>query len=519
MLDHQPRLLRRRAQAGQALVLAALSLLVLALMVALSFNLSHALRGKTRLQQHSDALAYSMATIEARTLNYFAVSNRAIAATYVAMNSVHASMAAASVTPDMYSAAESNFYQIAAMEAAECAPCPTSGSACRHCPHVLQAMRIGLRFRQASSQQMSKVQAVETKFTKAVKALDRMMDSLHRSQQAAFRQTREVLSTGTAHGLAQLQEINAPRATSLHAAVGALNAAEFACALDGMPCSLPDRPEDSRREEKARIMTEAANASRTEWIAQRGDSEVPDHLHPRFLSALMHDIQGEGFSEPQSHTGTAKTVERRGREVLHQGPTQDNTGQASSADEHGHLFSEWKHGVGRSAYEARVSSDASGGEHTPRRAHTGLHDQFQGAHTQDLMRCANQGHCFMQFRVDPNPDKDFGQPPVYSYVTQQLREGDTRQAPWQLNDSARVRFRSGQMGDGTLELAAGEGAGLSKALVYYHRLGDWREPPNLFNPFWRAKLHPFTSEEAERVLDIAGDADAARLATTPELPL
>ena len=31
---------------------------------------------------------------------------------------------------------------------------------------------------------------------------------------------------------------------------------------------------------------------------------------------------------------------------------------------------------------------------------------------------------------------------------------------------------------------------MSAALAYYHRPGDWREPPNLFNPFWGAKLMP-----------------------------
>ena len=66
-----------------------------------------------------------------------------------------------------------------------------------------------------------------------------------------------------------------------------------------------------------------------------------------------------------------------------------------------------------------------------------------------------------------------------------------------------------------------EGAGLSKALVYYHRLGEngWREAPNLFNPYWRAKLHPFTQEEAAAVLEAAGNTDAARLAAVPGVSL
>ncbi|HYH96524.1 hypothetical protein, partial [Hyalangium sp.] len=369
-------------------MLAALSLLLLALMVALSFNLSHALRGKTRLQQHSDALAYSMATLEARSLNYFAISNRTIAASYVAMNSVHASMAAASVTPDMFSAAQSNFYQIAAMEAAQCAPCPKSPSACKHCPHVLQAVRIGGRFGQASSQQLSKVSNVEAKFVKSVKSLDVMMDTLHRSQKAIFAQTTEALATGTAHGLERLQKTNAPKATALNGAVGALNAAEFSCAMDGMPCKVTGRPEDTPREDRAKELVEKANVSRTDWIANRGNPRIPKYLHPDFLERLMRSIQGEGSSIPQSHTGTAKTVQRRGRAALHQGQSQDNTGQVMSADEHGQLFSQWKHGIGRSTYEARISSDANGGEHTPRRAHSGTHDQFQGTYTQELVSCA-----------------------------------------------------------------------------------------------------------------------------------
>ena len=33
-------------------------------------------------------------------------------------------------------------------------------------------------------------------------------------------------------------------------------------------------------------------------------------------------------------------------------------------------------------------------------------------------------------------------------------------------------------------------AAVSAAMAYYHRPGDWREPPNLFSPFWGAKLMP-----------------------------
>ena len=43
----------------------------------------------------------------------------------------------------------------------------------------------------------------------------------------------------------------------------------------------------------------------------------------------------------------------------------------------------------------------------------------------------------------------------------------------------------------TLPLFSTEGLhAMSAAITYYHRPGDWREPPNTFNPFWGAKLMP-----------------------------
>lgn len=35
---------------------------------------------------------------------------------------------------------------------------------------------------------------------------------------------------------------------------------------------------------------------------------------------------------------------------------------------------------------------------------------------------------------------------------------------------------------------------ISRGMVYYHRQGNWGEPPNFFNPFWRAKLAPVGSK-------------------------
>ncbi|WP_224364603.1 pilus assembly protein TadG-related protein [Hyalangium versicolor] len=513
MPDHQQIL--KRSSRGQALVLAALSLFLLALMVALSFNLSHALRQKTRLQQHSDSMAYSMAVLQARTLNYFAMSNRAIAATFVAMNTVHGYMSAASVTAEMMRSAETNFYMVAGVEFVLCIPCPWTGSACKHCVDGIQALRIARKFNREARDYDNRIKGLESNFNNAVQALDLMIDTIHASQKQVAVDLAKALKDGSSSGLDQLRQINAPEASTLVGAVGGMNAAEFSCAIDGMPCALPGKPGNASNNTRGIEMTEVANSSRPSWTASRG---YPTYLNPQFLTDLMFNIQGSGVTLITSHNGSAKTVNGRGDSAIHN-TNASNNGTMSGAHDHGGTFSYWRHGIGGSSYKSEIYSDANSGYHTNRKSHQGQHDKFQGSSSKDLLSCTMQGNCFMKFRADADRNDDYGQPRVYSYVTMRLRAGNVAQAPWQLNNSATVSFQHKDMGTGTIQLAANEGAGLSKALVYYHRLGSWKEQPNMFAPFWRAKLHPFTAQEAAAVLNAAGQSDAAQLAATPKLSL
>lgn len=522
MPNHQPLLKRSRSRAprGQALVLAALSLLLLGLMVALSFGISHALRGKTRLQQHSDAQAYSMAIVEARSLNYFAVSNRAIASSYVAMNSLHAYMAASTVTSSMLSQGKDNFVAIAVIELVLCLPCPWTGSACKHCKDAAEAYKISKKFDKKRKEFDKEIKNVDKRFDDAVRALDLMVDAIHASQQQVFAQTTALLSNGTASNMSKLKEANAKEASNLNSAVGGLNAGEFSCAIDGMPCVLPGKPGNSARTARAKVMTEVANASRPEWPATRGRG-VMTYLHPQFMKDLMNGIQGSGISFVTGHDGTAKTIQNASKGDVESGQTSNNEGRVSGADEHGRLTSQWRHGIWTGTYEASVFSGKSANGHNPSSAHmSGRHDKFEGVYTKDLMMCAAGGNCFMKFRADPDPTRDFGQPHVYSYVTMKMRVGDVKKAPWELNSNSEVKFTHGEYGTGKIKMAPDEGAAISNALVYYHRLGDWQEQPNMFNPFWRAKLHPFTSNQAAAVLTAAGNTDAAQLAKmASDLPL
>jgi hypothetical protein len=509
-----------RQARGQTLVLGALSFLVLALMVTLSFNLSQALRAKISLQQHSDSLAYSMAVMEARALNYYAVTNRTMAASYVAMNSLHAYMAAASVTGQMMKAGSENFSEIAQKEVGMC-------DENEHCEHAVEAAKIASDYSRAATQYDNKARALEGRFNAAVIALDKMIDELHGSQRSVHERTQGAIRDGMSQGLRALADYNAPGVSGLPDGVGAINAQEFDCSVDGMQC--PGGPSSVSAKARAQVMAEVANATRTDWPANRAgliESGEPQYLHPQFLEELTQGIPGSSIlHEVKQHSGTAKLVQRRG--ALREGGTQKgNEGTTVSADERGTLANEWNDHTGsvRRSYEARVWSDSRSGGHTGSRAHRGTH-RFEGTNAKALETCSESGNCFMKFRGNADPQKDWGQSRVYSYVTQSLRIGDPKKAPWELNASAEVSFKHGTQDTTKVTLAPGEGAGLSKALVYYHRFdnadlsgestpgaeGGWKEPPNLFAPYWRAKLHPLTPQQAQQVLNEAGNSDAAQI--------
>ncbi|NBD07620.1 MULTISPECIES: hypothetical protein [Corallococcus] len=500
---------RRRRSRGQSLVLACLSFLLLALMTTLSFNLSHALREKMNLQQHSDTMAYSMAVLEARSLNYYAVTNRAIAASYAAMTSVHGYMVAASVTGDMMTAGAWNFGIIAVEELGQCYPNLS------HCAHAIEAGIIAGKYSQKANNYNNKVKNLERPFNQVIKELNGMADALHGSQATVHTTTRNTLRGS---GLSALTDNNAPGASNVSAGVGGLNILEFDCVVDGMNCQKAPSTDIKAR---ARSMTEVSNATRPGWASDRSIpvlmNGIPTYLNNTFQKSLLKDIPSRGTHMGVTHAGTAKVVESMSG-IHANGQTSGNTGKMVGADEHGILMQQWRDGFSAFPYKATLSSAQSGSEHKPNGAHNGQHSDFRGINTKDLSGCASTGNCFMKFRGIADPGEDWGQPHVYSYVTKQFFIGGGTKGPWELNSSGTMRFNHGAQGEGELRLAPGEGAALSKALVYYHRLGKggWKEAPSLFNPYWRAKLHPFTAQEATKVLGAAGNSEAGQIAAGAE---
>jgi hypothetical protein len=111
-----------------------------------------------------------------------------------------------------------------------------------------------------------------------------------------------------------------------------------------------------------------------------------------------------------------------------------------------------------------------------------------------------------------NSNRPFNQPILYGYSDQDLRLNEQgNHAPWEIMNNGSIDL--GLIGPQEhIDIADQKnGAAVSKALTYYHRPRDWQEHPNFFNPYWHAKLHPFSQSEAAEVLLGSGRTDEAAI--------
>lgn len=514
----------RRRALGQTMVLGAVSLLVLAFMMSLSFNVGNVLNQKIRLQSHSDSMAYSMATVEARAMNYFAYTNRAIAAVLVAQMTLHAYMSIASTSSDIFGAGMSVFIQIAAIEAALCAACRP----CSHCLHAIQAGRIANRYRRERNRYRNTVKGVESTFNLAVQSMTWAADLIHVSQSEmyAFMLAKPLLG----RDLNRLGTTNNVCAQPLPGAVGAINLVEFQCSLEGtlgdvVPCpGLPNpvTPASKRaptnRGDRARIMANVGDAARPQF--DRARSGVIGLLSPILLNRVRQ-IPGSGVTSVTSISGHSYLTMKSDNSCSGN-PKPRTSGDRVCATDSGRVNGWWRHGVGTSGFSAVIASDDAGGRHRPSGGHSGRHDRYRGIQRRpndmSLECLANGGgHCFVNFRADERASRDFGQPHVYTHLTanlRALRDDCNAQAPWEITRSGNgtLTIDDGQRTAGTLQLVPSmNGRAMSKAMAYFHRFDDWRAPPNMFDPYWRAKLHPFSKAEAAVVAAAAGDTNTATM--------
>jgi hypothetical protein len=509
------RALRLRRSRGQMIVLAAVSLLVLALVVFITFNVTVAVQQRIKLQNYADAKAFSMAVAEARTLNYLAYTNRAIASAYVGMANVHAYMTEAAMLADLKAAAATIMEVIVGQEFAQCDCCVIGGCCFWHCVDAFEAQwnaaALGIDY--LTGGMGGPLSQLDGPASDAVSALSSHIEMLHGSQTAAKAAVTAMLNSGSFGSLKNNNMQKAASVTTDESAINDFNVSQWEQAFD------------TRTDIKKKIMAETANASRQDFTWNRTAGGVP--ISPLLFPQLSQRVSNtSGWINPPGlwtiaqlpdagamaggRTGFATNAFSDASSDVESG----SNGSVVTSFDWGTLFGQWKHGGSASVLPlsaglvpAILTSGSSN-------SHSGgffssLNDPHNGSDHNVNMDMSR----FEEFRI--GTDFPYNQPYVYAGVSTDTRVNEHGlRGPWEVAKDGSGTVTVTNVGeDGKLTLSNNNRAkAFSKALVYYHRIGDWSDYPNLFNPYWRAKLQPVTSEEVLSVLS-ALDSEAADVAT------
>ena len=520
---------RLAGERGQTMVLGALGVLLVSLMMLLTLNIGKAVYEKVRIQQLADAAAFSTATLEARSFNFYAYTNRANIAGLVAGVSAHGFMSLASTVPGMFKAAAGGFFIMAGIEIGLCCACPYC-SCVTHCIHAGRDIAAAFAYLDRGDELADGVKDTSETFITAIKLLDAHVKLIAAQQQAMRAWTAEYALT-TDKAARELVDKYAPGAevaSALGAGVGLLNLNEYETAIENQ--------DDKGKKKRKWLGTEIANGTRyTEFVTHRtlyalDTNNILLYIYPQTLKDFMRTIPQRytnGFSMIVYHEGESRVV-KGGTDVRgkigknNHGPD----GDALAAADEGAVLTQAYCAVGGGEYDARVGTDKDSGEHKCHADWISFDCCKKESKHKDAFKCLGDGglvthNCFMIFHSNKEATEDFGQPRVYAAIESDLRrtKGQGPKPAWEVTDSDSGKITvnlGGDVGQREMQLTDnpdefGRGLAVSKAMVYYHHpewtsnQKGWKEAPNFFNPYWKAKLQPFRDTiEFEKVLAAAG---------------
>ncbi|MDY7231246.1 hypothetical protein [Hyalangium rubrum] len=504
---------------GQTMILGAVSLLILALIVFVTFNVTVAVQQKIKVQNYSDAKAFSMAVAEARTLNYMAYTNRAIASAYVGMANASAYMSEAAILADLKFGASQVMGTIAGIESGLCYCCWAGPCCIQHCWHATEAgiNSAGLLIDYFTGKMGGKLRKLDAPFRQTMQALNAHVDVIHLSQTAAQGQVAIMLMGGTFANLKRNNMQKADQKTEDDMMVAALNINQW------------QKVFYSNKQVKQRIMAETVNATRHDFTWNRTGGNPITLFPPNWVA---DNVKASLWMGPKGTWGVAQTPfpgAASGRTgfvdsniggfggFTQDAPAGTTRGQTVASTDWGTLAGTWRHGAGASTLPfmapiANASSIRTGNS----TGHSGgfmadftnsIHNGSHGPNQLDLGR-------FVEF--DIGTSAPFNQPAVYAAVTTDSRYNEYgKRGPWEIkkDESGVLTVKGVGSQDGRLAIANNNPTkAFSKAMVYYHRIGDWSDYPNIFNPYWRAKLDTVSQTELAMALGIF-DTDALTVAT------
>lgn len=557
----------RRRQSGQAMALGALAMAVIAASMFYTLNVANATHERIRLQSHVDAVAYSKGVEMARAFNYFAYTNRAIAATVVSITSLHAWMTIATSVVQAWKAARWAWIIILLTEI---------GKICmhkwclglKHIGHAIKAFKSYKGFDKEYKNKKNQVKELDKKFADAVDWMGTYLSMLHSSQQSV----QTALYTNTLMGDFDddLKNVNSTKidgATPM--AIKGINMSMLSDAIDN-PTIVPipgvgrgdSNDMETRRRSELMYMSNSTRYNRglisKDWIARRGFIDV-------MLGWMRLWLPGMGTFYDSKHaklkvnlaiiipfgSGSAKVLKKGdGLSRIQQSGADSramNSELAIGSQEPGGLVmlmtdcTEHFPSTGFWFWTTRswlrsdsVKSGQANGDHKPGSdSHSNAKHQLQSSVIAGG-KCFADGRCFMKYdpgdtsgnkggASDPHTSLGFirdridNQPFIYASGKLNLRNFDAGTAnpgtagesgaakqAWEIRDDGTMQFKHPDGANMNFKLTpTGNAVAISRAMVYYHRPMSWREAPNFWNPYWRSKLHPFQMLDAAAISGLA----------------
>jgi hypothetical protein len=522
----------KRHEEGQALVLACVSMLILALLVLATVNLTYAVQEKIQLQNASDAAAYSTAAYQARAMNFFAYTNRTMVVHYVSQMTLAAILSYMTFCTATFTAIAMVFSAV---------------------PGVGAVFNVIAQIAKFITRLFDVVISIFTPLVDGINygiALSQTAVAYAMIARAATGSSAEVRAFNPAYRVVPLADA-VDRLTSVK---------RWTDAVSSPGLNPFNRPTGAEEDTARLLMTEIANSGRPQWTVL-GTKKISIMLIPRSLGTgtgnrfLVFKIGKFARTEWGSLRTNTSSTGFFSQFI-------NTTERIYSIDEFViELRLGWFGSIGFNM-NAVVAADrrlgrhqASGGIFTKgvagRLAEIAMAPFLRAARAaisaaiqQSGFADAGRHHFhfgmvpYARFRPSADASTLFRQMPVLVLVTQPTSDLVSRGRPFiqPINASLGLNSATSQLrnelgfatsapprrgyrntldftpGDSPLGLSQGFHA-ISAALTYYHRPGDWREPPNLFNPFWGAKLMPVVDYPAIASFPLVANLFSQRLLT------
>jgi hypothetical protein len=546
--------LRRLARddSGQALAMGVFLLLLLALGMYMVATFGKHVKEKQHVQTTADALAISLATLEAESFNYIAFANRAQAAHYVTLLNLQG-----------YVSFFSSMEHTVLVSVAIC------NSAAKICQAVeLAGYTCGIPSATLAQAADRLFDLYRNVLRPSVDTLDQALGSTLTSRLEDLNKTLWItemivasvvdahLATGGRELFHSITRDNDPSwsATTAGLAINEVlalrNHTAYLKAFDGVggapfkgsaldPSAYDSSDRDVQRAQ--RIMTEIVNATRYDRSltartipfadklgiaglldALRGLQKVP------FLGSLLGRFGGESKLvgvQPPSDEVKIETIFRSASN-----DSKLTRGQFAASED------EWL--WGRGSVWVKAANGGSAFRHCrAEKVETkpinpvklGAHGVEPGLYNCETSRTNDANHDyrgispFMLYNagLDKSPGQRgeaFRQPDVYVWLQKsqaQVGFEKTVAFTWKTKKGEESIDTTIARSSGAFGIAELKGVhAFARAQAYYHRPGNWEEPPNLFNPYWRARLAPVVegpSLSSGDLFDNLGDFAAANM--------